>query len=96
MGSNYGGFLAGSLLAHRQERLLKCGVLLAPIVDWRLTGTSSRVLCDVYCRLEAHRYKFQGSLDVYYILKSHRYKLQGSLDFYCRLEAHRYKLQGSP
>jgi dipeptidyl aminopeptidase/acylaminoacyl peptidase len=44
MGSNYGGFLAGSLLAHRQERLLKCGILLAPIVDWRLTGTSSRDL----------------------------------------------------
>jgi hypothetical protein len=80
MGSNYGGFLAGSLLAHRQERLLKCGVLLAPIVDWRLIGTSCRVLwtstvdwrltgtscrvlwTSVFFRLEAHRYKWQGSL----------------------------------
>jgi acetyl esterase/lipase len=38
LGSSYGAFLAGSLLAIRQERLIKCGVLLAPVVDWRLTG----------------------------------------------------------
>jgi len=41
MGSNYGGFLAGALLAHRQERLIKCGLLTAPIVDWRLTGKNT-------------------------------------------------------
>ena len=54
-GTSYGGFLAGSMLANRQDRLLKCGVLVAPIIDWRLTGT--RGTRGFHPRLKTYRYQ---------------------------------------
>jgi hypothetical protein len=68
MGSGYGGFLAGTLLANsRQDSssgAVKCGVMVAPITDWRLTGESNYYLNWILLRgiqlTHAQRY-MQGS-----------------------------------
>ena len=38
LGTRYGGFVAGMALADRQQALFKCGVVVAPITDWRYYG----------------------------------------------------------
>ena len=37
-GVSYGGYMAGMILASRQENHFKCGVAVSPVVDWRFYG----------------------------------------------------------
>ncbi len=45
-GVSYGGYVAGMILSERQnveERLFKCGVAVAPVVDWRFYGRWNKI-----------------------------------------------------